>query len=79
MMGQSDEAARRVEAMDTLRTLEDQVILTPSGGRLEIDVQGDPCEILAVSAQGKNPAELATGAQVKMVAGAGFEPAAFRL
>ena len=46
---------------------------------LEIDVQGDLAGILAISAQSKNPVALATGAQVKMVAGAGFEPAAFRL
>jgi DNA invertase Pin-like site-specific DNA recombinase len=76
---QGDDEARRVEAAETLRTLVDQIILTPSGDRLEIDVQGDLAGILAISAQSKNPAVLATGAQVKMVAGAGFEPAAFRL
>ena len=76
---QGDDEARRVEAADTLRTLVDQIILTPAGDRLEIDVQGDLAGILAISAQSKNPAALATGAQVKMVAGAGFEPAAFRL
>jgi len=76
---QGDDEARRVEAADTLRTLVDQIILTPAGDRLEIDVQGDLAGILAISAQSKNPAALATGAQVKMVAGAGFEPATFRL
>ena len=76
---QGDDEARRVEAADTLRTLVDQIILTPAGDRLEIDVQGDLAGILAISAQSKNPAASATGAQVKMVAGAGFEPAAFRL
>ena len=67
---QGDDEARRVEAADTLRTLVDQIILTPAGDRLEIDVQGDLAGILAISAQSKNPAALATGAQVKMVAGA---------
>lgn len=70
---QGDDDARRVEAAETLRTLVDQIILTPAGDRLEIDVQGDLAGILAISAQSKNPAALATGAQVKMVAGAGFE------
>ena len=46
---------------------------------LEIDVQGDLAGILTISTQSKNPAAGATGLQVKMVAGAGFEPAAFRL
>ena len=76
---QGDDEARRVEAADTLRTLVDQIILTPAGDRLEIDVQGDLAGILAISAQSKNPAALATGAQVKMVAGVGFEPTTFRL
>ena len=76
---QGDDEARRVEAADTLRTLVDQIVLTPAGHRLEIDVQGDLAGILAISVQNSNPAALATGAQVKMVAGAGFEPAAFRL
>ncbi len=70
---QGDDEARRVEAADTLRTLVDQIILTPAGDRLEIDVQGDLAGILAISAQSKNPAALATGAQVKMVAGAGSD------
>jgi site-specific DNA recombinase len=76
---QGDDEARQVEAADTLRTLVNQIILTPAGDRLEIDVQGDLAGILAISAQSKNPAALATGAQVKMVAGVGFEPTTFRL
>ena len=57
----------------------DQIVLTPVAGKVEIDVQGDLAGILMISAQTKNPAGGRGGSQVKMVAGAGFEPAAFRL
>jgi len=76
---QGDDEERRVEAAEVLRTLVDKIILTPLNGKLEIDVQGDLAGILAISVQSKNPAALATGAQVKMVAGTGFEPVTFRL
>ncbi|WP_296104720.1 zinc ribbon domain-containing protein [uncultured Agrobacterium sp.] len=76
---QDDSEEQRVEAADVLRTLVEDIILTPADGRIEIDVRGDLAGILTLSAQKQNPAALATGSQVKMVAGAGFEPAAFRL
>ena len=71
--------AGRIEAADTLRSLVDQIELTPVDGKVEIAVQGDLAGILTISTQSKNPAAGATGSQVKMVAGAGFEPATFRL
>ncbi len=66
-------------AAEVLRTLVEDIILTPADGRIEIDVRGDLAGILTLSAQKQNPAALATGSQFEMVAGAGFEPAAFRL
>nr|WP_313665934.1 recombinase family protein [Brucella intermedia] len=76
---QGDDEAQRIEAADILRSLVDKIVLTPVDGKVEIDVQGDLAGILMISAQTKNPAGGRGGSQVKMVAGAGFEPAAFRL
>jgi len=76
---QGDDEAQRIEAADILRSLVDKIVLTPVDGKVEIDVQGDLAGILMISAQTKNPAGERGGSQLKMVAGAGFEPAAFRL
>ena len=76
---QDEEEEKRIEAADILRSLVDKIVLTPVDGKVEIDVQGDLAGILMISAQPKNPAGERGGSQVKMVAGAGFEPAAFRL
>ena len=76
---QGDSEEQRLEAADVLRTLVEDIILTPMDGKIEIDVRGDLAGILTLSVQTKNPAGGRGGAQVKMVAGAGFEPAAFRL
>ncbi|MCY1456371.1 hypothetical protein D9M71_735890 [compost metagenome] len=76
---QDEEEEKRIEAADFLRSLVDKIVLTPVEGKVEIDVQGDLAGILTISAQTKNPAGGRGGSQVKMVAGAGFEPAAFRL
>ena len=76
---QDEDEEKRVEAADILRSLVDKIVLTPVDGKVEIDVQGDLAGILTISAQTKNPAGERGGSQVKMVAGAGFEPAAFRL
>ncbi|KAB2759883.1 recombinase family protein [Brucella anthropi] len=76
---QSDEEESRTAAADVIRTLVQDIVLTPVDGKVEIDVRGDLAGILTISTQSKNPAAGATGLQVKMVAGAGFEPAAFRL
>ncbi|MFP3747902.1 hypothetical protein SB816_33090, partial [Achromobacter sp. SIMBA_011] len=76
---QDEEEEKRVEAADILRSLVDQIVLTPVDDKMAIDVQGDLAGILTIAAQTKNPAGGRGGSQVKMVAGAGFEPAAFRL
>ena len=57
--------------------------MTPENGRLMVEVRGELAAILRLSglANEKAPAggpEL-LAEQIKMVAGAGFEPAAFRL
>ncbi|WP_315926915.1 recombinase family protein [Mesorhizobium sp. SP-1A] len=76
---QSDDEESRTAAAEVIRTLVQDIVLTPVDGKVEIDVRGDLAGILTLSAQSKNPAAGAAGLQVKMVAGAGFEPATFRL
>ncbi len=57
----------------------EDIVLTPLDGKAETDVRGDPAGHLTLSVQTKNPAGEAGSSQVEMVAGAGFEPATFRL
>ncbi|WP_448956660.1 recombinase family protein [Labrys neptuniae] len=74
-----DSHGQRIDAAEQIRSLMKEIVLTPTDGQLQIEVRGDLAGILTLSAQTKNPAAFATGSQLKMVAGAGFEPAAFRL
>ena len=53
--------------------------LIPENGELAIDLVGELAGILALSGQ-KSPRAGSSGVgQITLVAGAGFEPAAFRL
>jgi site-specific DNA recombinase len=74
----------RAEAADLLRSLVDRIVIqTPNEkGRLEIDLHGDLAGILTLASNKKDgPLEASDPSvqQVKMVAGAGFEPTTFRL
>ena len=75
--------ATRGEAADILRSLIDRILLTPdeAGKALQIDLHGDLAGILGLAQKHNGPLEESDPSvvQVKMVAGAGFEPAAFRL
>ena len=54
--------------------------MIPEHGRLEIELVGDLAGLLNLAADGKKPATLGRdGLQATLVAGAGFEPATFRL
>ena len=68
---QEDSEAKRMTAAAVMRSLVKEIILTPEGGNL--------AGILALSLKGKRPAGGAGRSQIKLVAGAGFEPATFRL
>ncbi|MBW9091979.1 recombinase family protein [Rhizobium wenxiniae] len=77
---QDDSEEKRIEAANVIRSLVEDIILTPIDGKIEIDVRGDLAGILTIAVERKKPREGAlSGSRVKMVAGAGFEPAAFRL
>jgi site-specific DNA recombinase len=70
-------------ARELIRGLVEAIVLIPENGRLRVEVRGELAAILRLSglanrkAPADGPALLAE--QIKMVAGAGFEPAAFRL
>lgn len=76
---QDEIEGKRLEATEVLRSLVDEIILTPSDDEMLIDVRGDLAGILAVSLKRKKPATGAGQSQFQLVAGAGFEPATFRL
>ena len=71
------------ETREAIRALVEAIVLVPEDGRLRIEVRGDLAAILAL---GQNANTRPVGRvdealleQVKLVAGAGFEPATFRL
>ena len=74
--------ADRDEASDAIRGLIETITLTPGPkrGQLNATLCGDLATILEWTAQKQNtPGAFASGVSVSVVAGAGFEPAAFRL
>jgi plasmid stabilization system protein ParE len=76
----ADEATR-AEAMELIRSLVEAIVLVPQAGRLRVEVRGELAAILALAVGSKKPGrtDRADVEQIKMVAGAGFEPATFRL
>ena len=70
-------------ARELIRGLVEAIVLVPENGRLRVEVRGELAAILRLSgltnqkAPAGGPGLLVE--QVKLVAGAGFEPAAFRL
>jgi site-specific DNA recombinase len=71
---------RRTEAADALRSLIDEIVLTPDGGTLQIELKGNLAAMLGAAQKARRSPE--TGdllLQVSLVAGAGFEPATFGL
>ena len=72
----------RAEAAEAIRALIDRITLTPGPKRGETvaTLHGDLAKILEWAVQKQNtPDAFASGVSVSVVAGAGFEPAAFRL
>ena len=69
-----NDEATKAEAVDLIRSLVDEVRLTPEGGELRVDLRGALAGILALAADGKKPATRGDGLdsfaeQVKVVAG----------
>ena len=68
------------EAMAAIRSLIDRIVLTPEADQLRVDLHGEIAGILRLCDASKKPAEISDGlAQLKLVAGVGFEPTTFRL
>ena len=76
----SDEQLKQ-EAFEVLRSLVSEVRLVPEGKELAIVLQGDLAAMLSFAAGKEKPDLLADAglSQSTLVAGAGFEPATFRL
>ena len=67
----------RTEAAELIRTLVDRIVFSPEEGspkRATLDLHGDLAGILSLASQTGGRPPVTT-----LVAGAGFEPAAFRL
>ncbi len=78
-----DDAA---EARELVRGLVEAIVLAPDDGKLAVTVRGALASILQLAAGAKHVGArgditdtFVLCEQIKMVAGAGFEPAAFRL
>ncbi|CAO3453610.1 Recombinase [Azospirillum argentinense] len=82
VLGDGDEG---MAAMEMIRSMVNRVVLSPcpSGAGLEAQLHGDLLAILEACAEAdpkrRQPASLEAGCQLSVVAGAGFEPATFRL
>ena len=74
------EDAMRVEAAEVIRSLIEEIRMVPMEDGLVIELVGELASILALGQEQKSPLGKAEGArQITLVAGAGFEPATFRL
>ncbi len=73
----------RAEAGELIRALLDRIVLTPTNGALDVDLVGDLAGIMTLATGQKSKKPLQNRglelSQIKVVAGAGFEPATFRL
>ena len=70
----------RMGAVDAIRALVETIVLEPDGDQLKITLKGDLAGMLSAARDSKRSRE--TGdllVQIKLVAGAGFEPATFGL
>ena len=76
----------RTEAAEIIRSLVDEIVLTPENGEFNIDLRGDLAGILTIATGAKRPLPGGNGvsidelaSQAELVAGRGFEPLTFRL
>jgi site-specific DNA recombinase len=74
----------RDEAFELIRSLVEAVVVVPVGKELELEIKGDLAGILHLCDAGRKakPGTVSSAGlaeQLKMVAGAGFEPTTFRL
>ena len=77
MSGQRRRRAFALGSVEALRALVTQITLTPDGDELKVVMEGDLAAMLAAASPSSDSEDLRR--QVKVVAGAGFEPATFGL
>lgn len=74
-----DEEAQAA-ARDVIRSLVCEIVIQPDNGHYRIEIKGDLASILNLaSRKHKSPLREGANVQLNLVAGAGFEPATFRL
>ncbi len=82
-LSEAQAAENAVEARELVRGLVESITVSPEGEHRRIEVRGELAAILALSSGASNRMAVGDASslalQVKLVAGAGFEPAAFRL
>ncbi len=71
--------AARTEAVEILRGLVDGIYLHPIDNGFEIELVGEIAKMIELSAGAESSQFDPYRSSVKVVAGAGFEPATFRL
>jgi site-specific DNA recombinase len=65
----------RTDAAEIIRSLIDEITLTPDGGQLRINLRGELAGILALVSNSKKPDLLGSGSeQIKVVAGTRNQP-----
>ena len=75
-----EDEALQEEAFELIRSLIEKVVVTPADGELRIDLQGELAGVLGLCQAGRGGArpDARLVSHIKVVAGAGFEPASFR-
>ena len=75
--------AIRDEAVQILRGLIDRIVVQPAGDEIAIEITGEIARMVELGLEGRTSKQAVlderTACSVKVVAGAGFEPATFRL
>jgi site-specific DNA recombinase len=72
-----NEENTRLEAAECIRQLIEEIRLVPKNGKLQVELYGELAALLSLA--NKHPRSKGAGVQITLVAGAGFEPATFRL
>ncbi len=72
-----NEESTRLEAVECIRELIEEIRLMPNNGKLQVELYGELAALLSLA--NKHPRSKGAGVQITLVAGVGFEPTTFRL
>ena len=79
-IGNIDDEELRSRAREVIRSLIGEIFVLPDQGHYRIEKKGDSASILNLASRNhKSPLKEGANVQLNLVAGAGFEPATFRL